>query len=166
MARRALVRLALRHGPQRHVLVPIYFTVSPPRHRQKLPSFSASQARLLQLTNRLRARHRLGPVRISNGLSKIAEMHSRYQGSRARSSHKGRRGFHLKDRLKEAHFEFRYASENVAAGQPTVDEAFRAWKGSKGHLRNMLSPRVDLMGLGLSTGWDGRLYWTQLFASR
>ncbi|KAI0558785.1 Cysteine-rich secretory protein [Gracilaria domingensis] len=164
--RRGALRLALRHGPQRHILVPVYYIISPPRNPHPLPDLRTAQHRLLQLTNHLRRRSSLRSVKLSSSLSHIAERHSQYQGSKAKATHKGRHGFRLTERLKEAQFDFRYAGENVASGHRTVDEAFRSWYRSKGHRRNLLSSKVDLMGLGVSRGWDGRLYWTQLFASR
>ncbi|CAN8073710.1 unnamed protein product [Agarophyton chilense] len=131
--RRGLVRLALRHGPQRHVLVPLYYIASPPRNPHPLPDLRTAQRRLLQLTNHLRRRHSLHTVQLSSSLSHIAQRHSQYQGSKAKATHKGRHGFHLSQRLKEANFEFRYAGENVASGQRTVDDVFHSWYRSKGH---------------------------------
>lgn len=54
------------------------------------------------------------------------------------------------------------AAENVAEGYPTAKAVFVGWVNSPGHLANILSDNTE-MGLAVSTGSDGNLYWAQDF---
>lgn len=56
--------------------------------------------------------------------------------------------------------------ENVAKGQKTAQEVFRAWINSSGHRENIESPRVTHMGLGYAKDKNGIYYWSQFFLEK
>ena len=51
------------------------------------------------------------------------------------------------------------AAENVAYGQQTPKDVFKAWMDSKGHRRNMLDPTFAHFGLASAEDQRGRKYW-------
>ena len=51
------------------------------------------------------------------------------------------------------------AAENVAYGQQTPKDVFKAWMDSKGHRRNMLDPTFSHFGLASAEDERGRKYW-------
>lgn len=81
-------------------------------------------------------------------------------------SHEGSDGRHVGDRLRGAGYKFRFAGENVAAGQSTPAHVHRSLMRSDGHRRNLLNGNFDEMGLHVGRGSDGRLWWTQIFGRR
>ena len=55
--------------------------------------------------------------------------------------------------------------ENVAVGYPTAEAVMAGWMNSPGHRANILNCAARAMGVGVATGADGRLYWTQVFGA-
>ena len=56
-------------------------------------------------------------------------------------------------------------AENVAYGYETAAAVFDGWMGSTGHRANILECSWQRHGIGAATGSDGRIYWTQVFAT-
>jgi uncharacterized protein YkwD len=112
----------------------------------------AAASRSLDLLNRLRAQHGVGPVVLDGGLSGAA------LGWSAEMSRSGLR-----------HSTLGYA-ENVAwdsasgrTPEQAAEQLHQMWVNSPGHLRNMIDPRVTRVGIGFhvaGVGWFG----THLFA--
>lgn len=61
---------------------------------------------------------------------------------------------------------YRYAGENIAAGQRTPPETMDGWMNSPGHKANILKPEFTHIGVGYLTGGEYRTYWTQMFVDR
>ena len=59
--------------------------------------------------------------------------------------------------------EYRFAGENLAAGQTSPAEAVQSWMNSQGHRENLLNSEFGNIGVGVALDSDGRLYWTQMF---
>lgn len=81
-------------------------------------------------------------------------------------SHVGSDGAGLGTRLRRVGYAYQFAAENVAAGQNSPCHVHRSLMGSEGHRRNLLSDKVNEMGMHVGRGADGRLYWTQVFGRR
>ena len=70
-------------------------------------------------------------------------------------------------------YKYRFAAENIAAGQPTVQRAVQAWMGSPGHRRNILDCKFRETGIAMVYQPDDRplkgqrgslrYYWVQEF---
>jgi len=60
---------------------------------------------------------------------------------------------------------YRFAGENLAAGQRTPSEAVRGWMNSPGHRENMLRSEYGHLGVAVTMDGNGRLYWTQMFSN-
>jgi uncharacterized protein YkwD len=80
-------------------------------------------------------------------------------------SHTGSGGSQMGDRLAAAGYRFTSAGENIASGFSTVEDVMRAWMNSSGHRANILNPGFKEIGVARVVASDGRVYWTQEFAT-
>lgn len=60
---------------------------------------------------------------------------------------------------------YKYASENIAAGASTASAAFELWRNSERHWNAILNPDITHMGIGVaySSGSQYKYYWEQMF---
>lgn len=56
-----------------------------------------------------------------------------------------------------------HCGENMAMGQETAAEVFKAWMGSPEHREAMEDPTYTHAGLGIYRDFRGYRYWTQIF---
>ena len=75
------------------------------------------------------------------------------------------------DIYKQENISYRYAGENIAAGQTTASQANDAWRedndlyDGQGHRRNMLSSKFNCVGIG-HVYYNRTHYWVEVFAYR
>lgn len=122
-------------------------------HCPASPDTAASQARILALTNDLRAKNSLPALRAAPALAQVAQAHACDNAARGSYAHEGSDGSTLADRLKRGGYPIRRAAENTGlgfAGSP--DKMFAFWQGSPKHRANLLDPGVTHLGLGLAEG--------------
>ncbi len=72
-------------------------------------------------------------------------------------------GSDLASRAREFNYRYLVIGENLAAGQPTAQRAFRDWMDSPGHRANILDARFTELGIGIRTGGSFGTYWVQEF---
>ncbi|MEO3817914.1 CAP domain-containing protein [Plantactinospora sp. B24E8] len=128
------------------------------------PGADSREAQVLEIVNRERTANGCDPVVMNSQLAEAARLHSQDQGEHTNMSHTGSDGSDFVERAREAG----YASpigENVAMGYPTAAAVMDGWMNSSGHRANILNCDAKAMGVGVATGADGRLYWTQVFGS-
>lgn len=142
-----------------------------PSGRASAPAQSPSQdfiQRIVDLTNQQRASHGLPPVSLDPALTQAAQAHSDDMANNNYFSHTGSDGSDPGQRIARAGYSPIYAyGENIAAGQPSAEEAMNAWMNSESHRSNILSPYFQHIGVGLAhkEGTTYGYYWTQEFAS-
>jgi uncharacterized protein YkwD len=107
---------------------------------------SSEENEVVRLVNIERQRAGLRPLNVSERLMVDARSWSNTQASRSRMYH-SKMGYR----------------ENVAMGQRTPNEVVRVWMNSPGHRRNIMSPSISTIGVGLAYSSGGRPYWTQTF---
>ncbi|MCL6430843.1 MAG: CAP domain-containing protein [Anaerolineae bacterium] len=135
------------------------------------PAQSLSQdfvQRIVDLTNQQRASHGLPPVTLDPALTRAAQAHSDDMANHNYFSHTGSDGSDPGQRIARAGYSPIYAyGENIAAGQPSPEEAMNAWMNSDAHRSNILSPYFHHIGVGCAyrEGTTYGYYWTQEFAS-
>jgi uncharacterized protein YkwD len=66
-------------------------------------------------------------------------------------------------RIEAAGYEWTTWGENIASGFDTAHDVMEAWMRSEGHCRNILSPRLAQLGVGVAPG-DGP-EWVQAFGT-
>lgn len=93
--------------------------------------------------NDYRIRNGLAPLNWSDELTTLASEHSQDMAGERRLSHDG-----FRERRRRSLS--RMCVENVAHNFPTAETLLDGWRRSPGHLRNLLEPKVERMGLAAS----------------
>ena len=78
-------------------------------------------------------------------------------------SHTGSDGSNAGQRATAAGYLWQSWGENIAAGQPSVDEVMAGWMASPGHCANIMQERLRDIGVACVSGGAGntyRSYWT------
>ncbi|MEI4486773.1 CAP domain-containing protein [Frigidibacter sp. MR17.14] len=120
----------------------------------------------LALTNALRAGRGLPPLALSAVLSEAAEDHACDMARRGYFDHRSPEGAGPMDRVVARGADVCWVAENIAsstAAADPVDVAVTMWRGSPGHLRNMLAPEARGLGLAAIRG-QGRTVWVMVLA--
>ena len=126
-----------------------------------------TEARAVADLNAYRAAHGLGPVRLNTQLVRASDVHAADLARHGIASHEGTDGSTHGDRVQAQGYRFRVAAENVATGQKSWPEVFRAWQESEGHNRNLLLADATEFGISLVYEPDTlyTTYWTMLMAA-
>jgi uncharacterized protein YkwD len=119
---------------------------------------------LLREVNRARVAHHRGRLRAHRGLAHAATAHSRAMARRGRLAHAPDWARPLRRATPRA----RFWAENLAmmpagAVSAVARRTVRAWLHSPPHRHNLLSPRIDIVGLG-EAGRAQSVYVTADFA--
>ncbi len=119
---------------------------------------------VLNLTNQQRTDHGCTALRMDTHLLSAARLHSADMAVNTYFSHTSPDGRDPGARMKAAGYDVRGGwAENIAAGYPTPEAVTAGWMGSDGHRRNILNCGLRAIGIGISRGANGWLYWTQDF---
>lgn len=136
-------------------------------------------ARVLELVNAARAEPRrcgwkkfaaAPPLARSALLDRVAGDHAREMASHGRMGHAGNDGSTPAGRATRAGYRWLRIAENVAAGQPTPEDAVASWLASAGHCANLMDPAYTESGIGAAAAAAGEegphwLYWAQVFGT-
>ena len=102
--------------------------------------------KVVDLTNDLRRKHGLRPVRVTQKLMGVARGWSGVQARQRRMYH-SHNGY----------------AENVIYGYRSPEAMVTAWYHSPGHRKNMLNPSHSEIGVGVVIADNGAPYGTQVF---
>lgn len=129
---------------------------------------------VVRLVNIERAKEGLPPLEISYELTEIARQRSIDMANGLPFSH-----YHVDkycneygdgiafELMQERGIRYKWAGENIAAGQETPQDVVDAWMNSPDHKANILRPEFTSIGVGFTdeTITDHDTYWTQIFAA-
>lgn len=121
----------------------------------------ATEQQIFDLTNILRSRHQLKPVKLDEQLSKVAFNHSKDMFDTKTFSHTSEKYGELSDRLKTAEVFYQLAGENIAANYMDAPAVVEGWLNSKGHRETLLHDKYTHLGIGVY-----HKYYTQNFIQR
>ncbi|MFJ4623199.1 CAP domain-containing protein [Streptomyces sp. NPDC088812] len=124
-----------------------------------------TEADVVDLTNRERARAGLPPLAPDPLLATAARAHSVDMVARRFYSHTSPEGTEPWDRAAAAGSARRTIGENIACGQRSPAEVVEDWMNSPGHRANILKPAFTHIGVGFAGGGPSGTYWTQLFGA-
>lgn len=131
------------------------------------PSNRASlEASLLTEVNRVRSDHHLIALVRRSDLDQVALAHSIDMARRGYFSHQSPEGGNPVDRLQQHGVtDMRLAAENLGKTTHSDPSAqiVRSWLQSPDHRSNLLSPALNLTGIGVAQGADGSLIYTQVY---
>ena len=124
------------------------------------------EQQIFEMTNVLRVRKGLKPLKMNKNLDIIAKNHSKSMGTNDFFSHDGE-GQKFEDRLESFIDRYNWSSmgENIIFGMHDSLEYVNLWNNSKGHRVNLLSSKFDKLGVGgFYNQSKTHIYFTQNFA--
>ena len=125
-----------------------------------------AEARMLELVNRDRAAHGLGPLILAEDVSAVARAHSKEMRETGRVGHVSPITGSAADRVRAASIRTSMVLENIARAYG-VAEAQTGLMNSPGHRANVLSTQATHIGIGIELGGEvaGRreMFVTQVF---
>jgi uncharacterized protein YkwD len=102
----------------------------------------------------------------SSALDRIAQVYADDMLKRSHYGHVDPEGLTVRERAYAGGYRLRFIAENLASGQPTVNEVMDGWMNSEGHRENILSKIYTEAGFGVAIGKNKRGYqiiWVQIF---
>lgn len=114
------------------------------------------------LVNKERAAYGLQPLKVSPKLSEAANI--RAGELKTSFSHTRPDGTSCFTAMDELGITYRAAAENIAYGQRNPESVMNAWMNSSGHRANILSDKMEYIGIG-AVYREGVWYWSQFFAA-
>ena len=122
------------------------------------------ESELVALTNKVRAKTHLPPLKVDWQLMHAARDHSWHMAFHGFLSHELQQKTFL-DRIQESGYEYTMAGENIAQSQRDLHHVIELWMKSPEHRRNILHSQYEDIGVGIATSLSGDKYLTQVFAS-
>ncbi|BCB02063.1 SafA/ExsA family spore coat assembly protein [Bacillus sp. KH172YL63] len=122
--------------------------------------------RVTELANAEREKNGLPPLRLDPALSRVALTKSCDMRDRGYFSHKSPAYGTPGDMLKASRIPFSDATENIAAGQSTPEEAIGEWMESPVNRKQILTGSYTHLGVGYCRGGAYESYWTVLLIRR
>lgn len=98
------------------------------------------------------------PLRFNRKLGQAAMVHACDMGVNGFFDHRGSDGSRPQSRVQTAGYNNCIVAENIAWGYPRSEQIVNGWLNSPGHRRNMLHPRIEEFGIGISQT-DRGPYW-------
>jgi uncharacterized protein YkwD len=138
------------------------------RETRGLRDVERMRAEILASVNAQRKKAGVPPLRSNPLLDKAAQRHAQDMLARGYFAHESPANKTVRERAKEADYDWRAIGENIAEGQFSVDEVMRTWMNSPGHRRNILDPAFKELGVGIALGRSGsgyRVLWAQAFGT-
>ena len=123
------------------------------------PDLPRVEAELIKNINAERRAQGLSLLTASPALTRAAQSLACDNAARKRISHTGTDGSTLKSRLAAQGYRFAAAAENAAGGYRDAAAVTASWMHSPDHRRNILTPPLREIGVGVAKGADGKLYW-------
>jgi uncharacterized protein YkwD len=122
--------------------------------------------RMLQAVNAERRSRSLPMLAPNPRLDRVAQAYADDMLKRSHYGHVDPEGLTVRERAYAGGYDLRFVAENLASGQPTVEEVMEGWMNSEKHRDNILSKIYTEAGFGLSIGRNRRGYqiiWVQVF---
>ncbi|HEV2063186.1 MAG TPA: CAP domain-containing protein [Thermoanaerobaculia bacterium] len=131
-----------------------------------LKNLEGMREQMLARVNRERTSRAIAPLRRHPRLDEAAQAHADDMFARRYYSHDTPEGRTAIDREQAKGYRAKYAGENIARGQYSIDEVMDGWMQSKTHRDHLLSPTFNDVGFGLAFGKNPGGYeilWVQNF---
>ena len=97
-------------------------------------------------------------LRFNRDLGRAAMRHACDMLANDFFDHRGSDGSNSQARVTRVGYDACIVAENIAWGFPRPEQIIDGWMNSPGHRRNMLHPRIEEFGIGISQGPRGP-YW-------
>lgn len=100
-------------------------------------------------------------------LARSAALHAADMAANGFFSHTGHNGSTFQQRITRSGYSFRAIGENIAAGQPSIEDAIAGWLKSPGHCANLMNSDFTDIGAAFAFNHTNgmRVYWVQDFGT-
>ncbi|RFU71205.1 hypothetical protein D0469_04195 [Peribacillus saganii] len=122
---------------------------------------AGNRQQIFDITNVMRKRFDLSPLKWDDPVSEVAFMHSSEMYKDKYFSHTSPTKGDLAERLKGARISYMVAGENIAAHYVDAVAAMEGWLNSKGHREALLNEEFTHLGVGVY-----KKYYTQNFIAK
>jgi len=120
-----------------------------------------AEQEIFDITNVLRARHKLNELKWDENTAEAAFKHSKDMSENNDFSHTSKKFGDLSKRLKTAQVVYKAAGENIAANYTDGPAVVEGWLNSKGHRESLLNKDFSHLGVGVY-----QKYYTQNFIQK
>ncbi len=120
-----------------------------------------NSAQILDITNVIRTRHGLHPLKVDEKLASVAYLHSKDMSTNEYFDHTSPTKGGLADRLANGEVSYQLAGENIAAKYVDGIAAVEGWLNSEGHRETLLNEDYNFLGVGVH-----EKYYTQNFIQK
>lgn len=128
-----------------------------------LPDLAKAEVAIIEQTNAFRRAERLGAVKPNAELTVAARRFAAYLAKSGKFAHEAD-GRQPAQRVKEAGYKYCMVAENLAmhldsrgfTTSALATKAVEGWKGSPGHRKNLVQPRVTDIGVGVARAPDSK----------
>ncbi len=128
------------------------------------------ESQIFQVINKVRTENNLSVLALANDLTSVARFHSQDMAVKDYFDHVSPEGEGLQKRIERGGVRnWMRLAENIATNfgySDPVDAAVRGWMKSQHHRDNILDQKLNQTGIGVAVDAKGRVYLTQLFATR
>ncbi|MFE4144934.1 CAP domain-containing protein [Peribacillus sp. YIM B13472] len=121
------------------------------------------EQQVLNLVNEERSKSGLPSLKMDTAISNVAILKSEDMRDSNYFNHTSPSYGSPFEMMKSFGISYKYAGENIAAGQPSADAVMKSWMNSPGHKANILNKNYTHIGIGHVTGGKYTHYWTQQF---
>ncbi|MBO1000634.1 LysM peptidoglycan-binding domain-containing protein [Bacillus sp. SD075] len=132
-------------------------------HTVKREKSQSVEQQVLSLVNEERSKSGLASLKMDTAISHVAILKSEDMRDSHYFNHTSPSYGSPFDMMKSFRISYKYAGENIAAGQPSADAVMKSWMNSPGHKANILNKNYTHMGIGYAAGGKYTHYWTQQF---
>ena len=129
---------------------------------EAIPQSEIAREMLAQV-NQQRRQAGLSELKLSQGLTKVADIKAKDMRDNGYFSHTSPTYGSPFDMMKEFGINYTIAGENIAKGQKSVETVMADWMNSEGHRANILNKNFTHLGVGYCTDASGNTYWIQMF---
>jgi uncharacterized protein YkwD len=139
------------------------------RETAALRDLGRVRTEMLAAVNAERRKAGVPPLTANSRLDQAAQRHAEDMLARNYFAHESPERKTVRERAREAGYDWRAIGENIAEGQTSVAEVMKTWMNSPGHRHNILDRDFKELGAGLALGRNGsgwRVKWAQAFGTR
>ena len=129
---------------------------------EAIPQSEIAREMLAQV-NQQRRQAGLSELKLSQGLTKVADIKAKDMRDNGYFSHTSPTYGSPFDMMKEFGINYTIAGENIAKGQKSVETVMADWMNSEGHRANILNKNFTHLGVGYCTDASGNTYWIKMF---
>ena len=133
---------------------------------QTAPGATLDRQAAADMISELRRGKGLGPVALDPTLNRMAEEQAQAMARSDKLSHATAAAGTFKQRIARAGYRNGGMWENIGGGHDTLADAFTGWRSSPPHLKNMLQPAAQRIGIAAARAPGSRfeVFWSLVIA--